>query len=163
MNFFERLWRRITFDERRRRVRLTVPHPVFGDMHFFGRRGIRDDVISGWWQLTPPGFTRHLTVIFPTPGGTLDDGDLARLQAILDDLDALFERIRPHIVEEYAHWVGEPLPSDWRDAFRLDSIDLPDVEMGEDQWTVGYWCEGAQHWFEIELHGNEVTYVSVEG
>jgi hypothetical protein len=160
-----RLLRLLDLDTGWREVRRTVPHPVFGELRFVGRRTRPDGPVNGLWEVTPPGFARRVTVGFPMPDdGTPTAEDLAWLEEFFRDLDGFFERIRPAVAEEYAHWVGEPLPADWRAAFRLDDVELPGADDEDPEaWQVTYWCEGAQHWFVVDLRGAAVIRVEVDG
>ena len=165
MGLFDRIRRLVTPDTSWREVHRTVPHPVYGELHFVGTRLRPDDPIGGLWKVTyPPAIVPHpITVDFPSA----DDPPTAEVTAPLDelvrDLDGLFERCRAAVAPEYEHWVGQPLPADWRAAFRLDGFRLPDLEEAEPTLEVSYWCEGAQHWFNVEIRGTTVIGVYVEG
>jgi len=133
-NLFKRILYIVRPDLRHREVHRAISHPTLSELHFFGSRSPRDGSVHGMWEVTPAGFTHRVTVGFPDGDPTAES--LSELEAFLRDLDTFFEQIRPALVSDYAHWVGETLPADWRSAFRLDSV---------------------------ELTGNTVTYVEVEG
>lgn len=159
--FFKRIWYRLTFADLRRRVRRTMVDPRFGEMRFSGTRSLRDDMLSGAWWMTPPGFAKHVVVFFPRAMPTPDD--LVRLEALLGDLDGLFERSRSEVAAKYEEWVEEPMPADWRAAFTLNSVDVADPEDADAPWQVVWWCENAQHFFQVDFEGEKVAYVEIEG
>ena len=150
---------------RREQVHRTVPHPRLGALRFVGWRLPPNGPVAGHWEVTPPGTARPITVdLASADDGTPMPGEVAWLEAFLGDLDGFYARIRPALTAEYAHWVGGEPPGDWRAAFRLDAVDPPGYDDREpDDWQVTYWCEGAQHWFVIELRGRDVLRVDVEG
>jgi hypothetical protein len=157
---FARFWRFVTGDVAGRAIHVTIAHPVFGTIEFNGTRSPRDNRIDGLWKVPLPGSTRGLTVDFrsippPSPDNVIPPPaeDLARLEALLGDLDALFERGRSRLAAQYERTVEEPMPADWRSVFRLDSISLPDPDDEEQVWDVSYWCENAQHWFNVVFQG----------
>lgn len=164
-DLFTHLRRLLGMRPRREPVHRTVPHPRLGEFRFVGWRTPPDGPVSGFWEVTPPGFTWRIIVDLATDGdGAPEAKDVAWLEAFLADLDGFYARIRPALAAEYAHWVGGSPPDDWRAAFRLDDVELPG---GADEdpavWHVSYWCEGAQHWFNVRLRGDEVIDVVVEG
>jgi hypothetical protein len=160
-----RLLRLVGLDQSWREERRTMSHPVFGELQFEGRRTRRDGPVSGLWYVTYPQarLTHRFSVTFPSADPTPSREHLTQLQALLDDIDNLFERGRSVVAVEYEKWIGEPLPADWRSVFRLDSITLPDTEYPDEPWDIVYWCEGALHWFRVEFERDAVTYVSVDG
>jgi hypothetical protein len=164
--FFNRVWRRLTFTEQRRKVRHTVWDPRFGKMEYYGSRSERTGMVSGDWRVTPPGFSRYISVDFPSiamTGSTPSAADLDQLEAFLSNMDAFFERCRSKVAEKYLSFVEEPMPEDWRAVFRLHAIRFFDPEEPDVPWGVDLWCENAQHWFVVEFERDELTYVGIEG
>jgi len=144
-------------------VHRTFLHPVLGELRFVGSGTRPAGPIDGTWELTPPGLTHRVTVEFPSAGEPPSPDDLAKLEKILGDLDGFFERFRSAAAGEYAGMVGEPMPADWRTAFRLDHVQLPDPEEAEALWWVNYWCEPALHWLVVTFDGDAVFDVGFEG
>ncbi|HEY0144457.1 MAG TPA: hypothetical protein VGF48_26470 [Thermoanaerobaculia bacterium] len=99
--------------------------------------------------MQPEGFESAIGVSFQFENGDATPEGLAELEALLSDVDALFERCRPHSEKEYALMVKETMPQDWRSALRLEHISLPDADDPEVEWQVTYWCEAAQHWLVV--------------
>lgn len=165
LRFLTHLRRLFHAGPKREPVHRIVPHPRLGDLRFVGSRVVPDGPLGGYWEVTPPGFARPVSTDlgFDAEGSPLP-GEVAWLEAFLGDLDGFYARIRPALAAEYAHWVGGSPPDDWRAAFRLDAADPPGLD-DEDPaaWQVSYWCEGAQHWFNVRLRDHEVIGVEVDG
>ena len=140
-----------------------MTHPRLGEMRFEGHQSRRSGLVTGVWKLTPPGLANELSVVMPVAGTSPSEEELASLETFLGDLDALFEESRAMMAPHYAHWVGGPLPADWRSVFRVDGVSLPDHELPDEPWSIDYWCEGALHWFVVERERGVVTHVAVEG
>lgn len=138
-------------------------HPRLGELRYTGRRSRPGDHVTGVWKLQPAGFDRPFGVDFPTMGDTPTPETLAQLEQILADLDSLFERARPKVRIVYERMVEKPLPAEWRDAFKLDHVHLPDLEEKEPEWQVQYWCEAALHWLVVDLRGDVAIDAEFEG
>jgi len=162
-NALVELWWLLKHGRRWREVRRSQPHPRLGELRYIGRRQRPDGHVTGVWKLQPNGFDRVFGAGFPTEGDEPTPEALAQLERVLADLDALFERARPRIREEYESFVEKPMPKEWREAFQLDHIELPDPEEPQPEWQVSYWCEAAQHWFVVDFRGDAVTHVQIDG
>lgn len=146
------------------RVLRTLPHPALGELRFVGSQLRPGGPVDGMWEVTPPGLAHRVRVEFPSvPGEPPAADDLAELERILGDPDALFGRLRAAAAGEYLHWTDEPLPADWRAALRLDHVRLPDPEEADAGWQVTYWCEAALHWLVVDFDGDAVVDVGMEG
>lgn len=121
--------------------------------------------VAGQWWVTPPTFPHPFSAdLAPASDLTPTPEAVAWVEAFVNDHDEWYARIRPALAAEFAHWVGGSPPADWHAAVRLDSVERPgDVEEDPALWTVTYWCEGAQHWFVVDLRDRDVIDVSVEG
>ena len=161
----KRLRRLLGLAPRREPVHRSFLHPPLGELRFVGTRESADGRVSGYWEVTPAGLPRAVSLdLETTADGSPAAGDLAWLEAFFGSLDAFYTRIRPSLAAEYEHWVGGTPPTNWRAAFRLDSLNLPGWDDEDlEAWEVSYWCERAQHWFVIGLRGNDVLRVDVEG
>lgn len=143
--------------------RRTFWHERLGELRYTGRRSRPGTQSIGIWKLQPPGFEEEIGVDFesfnnqPTPEG------LALLERLLANVDALFARGAVQAASVYQQMVEEPMPTHWREAFRLDHISLPDAEEATPEWQVSYWCEAAQHWLVVDFRGEEVDNASFEG
>src|SRR6476661_2692220 len=159
------LWWFLTQPRGWRNVRRTVPDPLLGTLVYVGQRTRPDGPVNGIWQVTYPkaGVTQPLSVSFPTGDKDPAAEDVATLKGVLDDLDGVFARCRAEVSAQYEQTVEAPMPPEWRDAFRLDSIQLADPEDPDSELDVSYWCEAALHWFTVSFHENTVTYVSMDG
>lgn len=163
--FLNRLRRLLGMGPRREPVRRTVRHPRLGELRFVGWRVPPDGPVAGHWEVTPPGFAQPVTLDLASgPDDSPLPEDVAWLEAFLGDLDGFYAHARPALAAEYDHWVGGEPPVDWRLAFRLDAVDSPGMDEEDPAaWSVTYWCEGAEHWFQIGLRGSEILYVEVDG
>ena len=166
-NLLQRLWWHLTLPAGWDTVDRTVSHPSLGALHYHGTRMRPNGSVHGGWKVTPPGFAQPIGLGFPTLGDEPTPAYLEQFEALLGDLDGLFERFRPDIAAEYLQWTDTPLPADWRSVLRLDSIELrplgEDVEEDGEPWQVSYWCERMQHWIVVHLDGDRLDYVAVDG
>ena len=167
-NVFSRAWQRLTAGSGWREVHSTLPHPVFGELQFTGRRTRPDGPVYGIWKVTypPAGITHPVSIELPSgawPDKMPPEDELMQVKALLDDLDGIFERCRPEVAALYERVVEAPMPADWRAAFRLDSLRLPDEEEADSTLDVAYWCEAALHWFVVQFEGTKVLGVEMEG
>jgi hypothetical protein len=134
-----------------------------GELRFTGRRLRPGGHADGYWKVQPPGFDVPVGVDFANENGDPYPEGLRALDALLSDLDALFERSAKQVSEAYKQIVEELMPQEWRAAFRLEHISVPDDKEREPEWQVTYWCEAALHWFVVSYRGEEVVDVSIEG
>jgi len=162
-NVLVELWWLLKHGRGWREVRRSVSHPGLGELQYIGRRLRPGGHVDGLWKLRPDGFDKVFGVDFPSEGGEPTPEGFAQLEQVLGNLDGLFERARPPIREEYESFVEKPMPKEWREAFQLDHIQLPDPEEPEPEWQISYWCEAALHWFVVDFSGDTVTHVQVDG
>ncbi len=140
-----------------------MSHPRLGELQFRGMRMRPGEPAYGEWEMRPPGFEDTLLVEFRPGYGDPSPEALAELEVLLGDLDALFERCRSRAEQVYAEMVEEPMPRDWRSAFRLEQISLPDPDERAREWQVMYWCEAALHWLVVTFRGDEVVDADFHG
>jgi hypothetical protein len=162
-NALVELWWLLKHGRGWREVRRTERHPRLGELTYIGRRVRPGGHLSGMWKLKPEGFSRAFGVDFPSEGNEPTPEGLAQLERLLADLDQLFDRARSQVREQFELTVERPMPSEWREAFELDHIELPDPDTIEPEWQMAYWCEAALHWFVVAFHGDVVTYVQMDG
>lgn len=166
-NLLQRLWWHLTLPSGWDTVDRTVTHASLGTLRYHGTRLRPNGSVHGTWKFTPPGFAHPVSVGFPTMGDQPTPVYLDQLEALLGDLDGLFERFRSDVADEYRQWTQEPLPDDWRSVLRLAAIDLrpvgEDVEEDGEPWQVTYWCERILHWVVVHLDGDRLDYVAVDG
>jgi hypothetical protein len=158
-NFVRELWWLLKHGRGWREEHRSVSHPRLGELLFTGTRSRPGGPAPGYWKVQPAGFETAFGVDFQCENGNTTPEGLALLEVLLSDLDGLFERCRPHAQEEYEAMAQEPMPQDWRSAFRLESISLPDTDLprSEWEWLVTYWCEPALHSLMVWFRGDEVT------
>lgn len=164
-NIVTELWWLLKHGRGWREEHRSKPHPRLGELRFIGTRSRPGEQAHGYWKVQPEGFESAFGVDFQFENGDTTPEGLALLEALLSDLDALFERCRPHAAEEYEAMVGEPMPRDWRSEFRLEHISLPDTDQPESEWewNVTYSCEAALHSLMVWFHGDEVIDAGFEG
>lgn len=162
-NILTELWWLLKHGRGWREEHRSFPHPRLGEFRFTGTRARPGAQAHGYWKVQPPGFDDAIGVDFQFENGDPTPEGLALLETLLGDLDALFERCRPHAEQEYAQMVEEPMPHDWRSAFRLEHISLPDTDERDSEWQVTYWCEPALHWLVVTFRGDEVIDAGFDG
>jgi hypothetical protein len=139
---------------RRRRPR--IAHPYFGALTFMP---------GDYWEgeLVAAGVpeTIGITVQAPETGPTQPQVDFCR--ALLDDLDALFERCRPVFEGRFEEWTSKPFPVAWREEFSLVGLDVPPDGNPSQPWSVTYFVDAANHYFTAFLEDGRPSYMTVDG
>lgn len=64
----------------------------------------------------------------------------AFFSAIINDLDGAFAKMNALVAPEYENFLGRPLPSQWREAFRLASVGVPLDGDGNRDWDITFEC-----------------------
>ncbi len=152
----KRIWHMMNADLLRREEHRQLLHPVFGMIHYFGRRG----EVDNYWEVeyTPSGFSHPTTVIIPSNGDP-PTADLALTQSLLLDVDGLTARCRRAIIEH-----SQPrVDATHIDDLRFVGLELPRHAVLAGPWTVTHCAVAKDHWFTVEFVGEEARGVEVSG
>jgi hypothetical protein len=162
-NIVTELWWLLKYGPGWRDEQRSVSHPRLGEFRFTGRRRHPGGQAHGYWKVQPPGFDTPVGVDFESENNDPTAEGFALLETLFADPDALFERCRSKAEKSYEQMVEVPMPHDWRSAFRLEHIMLPDADAKIPEWQVSYWCEDALHWLVVDFRGDDAVDASFEG
>ena len=120
---------------------------------------------GGYWEgeLTLPGEPEKIGLTVPASEEGPSEAQVELCKRLLGDLDALFARCRPVFEGDFETWAQISFPSDWRAAFVLVGLGLP--EDGDEQrpWDVTYFVHPANHYFTAYFENGSASYLTVDG
>ena len=132
-----------------------LEHPYFGRLRFMG------DYWEG--ELTLPGEPEKIGLTVPAFEDGPSDAQVQLCRRLLSDLDGLFARCRPVFEGDFETWTQLPFPSDWREAFVLVGVGLPEDGDEMREWDVGYFVDVANHYFTAYFENGRASYLTVDG
>lgn len=135
-------------------------HPFFGRMVYFEHKNK-----GGYWEaeLGHPTLRKKFSVIIPVEKHGLDEKHIEFCRTHLEDLDGLFAVCRSAFEAEYKKWTKSPFPTNWREGFVLDGIEVPGNGENVGKWNVCYFSEDANHYFTAYFDNGKVIKVIVDG
>jgi hypothetical protein len=133
-----------------------LDHPYFGRLTF-----MRGEYWEG--ELEVPGSPEPVGLVVPAPAAGPDEAQAEFCRNLLADQDALFERCRPLVEDEFERWAEKPFPAAWRDEFTLTGLGLPARGDEREPWDVGYFVDAANHYFTAHAEQGRPSYLTVDG
>ncbi len=141
---------------------IEMEHDFFGRILFMGGDEPADD---DYWEseLSIKEAKEPLTIIInaPVSGPTKHHVDF--LENAVSDLDALFKKCWPIFKPDFQQWTNKELNENWKDDFELLSIEIPKNADENNEWTVGYFVEAANHYFTARFIDGEPRYNEIDG
>ena len=64
---------------------------------------------------------------------------------------------------DFQQWTGKPFSGNWRDDFELMSIEIPREADENNEWTVGYYIDAANHYFTARFISGKPKYNEIDG
>jgi hypothetical protein len=81
----------------------------------------------------------------------------------VSDLDTLFDKCWPIFEPDFQEWAGKTFSGKWRDDFKLMSIEIPREADENNEWTVGYYVDAANHYFTARFISGKPKYNEIDG
>ena len=81
----------------------------------------------------------------------------------VSDLDALFDKCWPIFEPDFQPWTGKPFSGKWKDDFELMSIEIPRKADENNEWSVGYYLNTANHYFTARFISGQAKYNEIDG
>jgi hypothetical protein len=137
------------------RKRVVLEHPYFGPMRHMG----------DYWEaeLIQPGEPEKIGLTVPGPESGPSEAQVELCRRLLGDLDALFARCRPVFEGDFETWAEMSFPDDWREAFVLVGLGLPEEGDETRPWDVTYFVDAASHYFTAYFENRRASYLTVDG
>lgn len=132
----------------------------------FGKAALFKTKSGAYWEAEPQLDGRAINVGIETSNG--EEPTSAQVQFYQDvtrDLAAAFARAAPALVPRYQEWVGQPLPSDWRSAFKFVGLSIPLNGDDKNPWDISFDCltDRRGHMFTCYFENGNPVEVSVDG
>jgi hypothetical protein len=110
----------------------TIEHPVFGKLT------LRQGKKAPYWMHDSYSDSDLAISVETTDEDPPSDDEVAFYNRIINDLDAAFEMVAPHVVPEYEKWMKRQFPSNWREAFQFAGIGIPLRGNGDNPWDLTF-------------------------
>jgi hypothetical protein len=137
-------------------------HAYFQNLIYFGSRNQGESYWEAELSLFDGEDGRIGITMTGTPEGpTKDEERFCR--EVVGNPNALFERCRAAFDAEFLKWTKQPIPANWRDAFRLDGFQVPVSGDPSENWQVCYFVVPAGHYFTAVFASGKVSNVVVDG
>jgi hypothetical protein len=137
-------------------------HEFFGKILFMGVDKLKED---GYWEgeLEIKGIKEPITVLINAGKEGPDSKYVAFFKKCVSDLDTLFDKCWPIFEPDFQQWTGKPFSGNWRDDFELMSIEIPREANENNEWTVGYYIDAANHYFTARFISGKPKYNEIDG
>jgi len=141
---------------------IQMEHPFFGKIRFMaGDRPTATD----YWEAGLPvaGCKEPLTVLINAPVSGPNANQVMFYQQAVADPDALFQKCWPVFEPDFREWTNLQFSGNWRDNFELLSIEVPANGNANNEWSVGYFVDAANHYFTARFVDGKATYNEIDG
>jgi hypothetical protein len=141
---------------------IVLEHEVFGSMRFMGSD--KPDVDDYWeaeWVVDEG--EEPLSILVNAPESGPIEAHIAFFQAVVSDLDALFDRCWPVFQPDFEEWTSKAFDGNWREDFKLVSLEIPKDGDVTNEWTVSYFVDAANHYFTARFIGGEPRCNEIDG
>jgi len=141
---------------------IEMNHEFFGKILFMGGDKLKED---DYWEaeLVIKGAKEPITVLINTGKEGPDSKHVAFFKKCVLDLDRLFDKCWPVFEPDFRQWTGKPFSGKWRDDFELMSIEIPREADENNEWTVGYYVDAANHYFTARFINGKPKYNEIDG
>lgn len=139
-----------------------MEHDFFGTIRFMGGDRPTD---TDYWEaeLSIDGVQEPLTVLINAPESGPNANQIEFFHQAVSDPDALFEKCWPVFAPDFREWTNREFSGNWRDDFELLSIEIPANGDADNEWSVGYFVEAANHYFTARFIDGKPTYNEIDG
>ena len=141
---------------------IEMDHEFFGRILFMGGDIPKED---DYWEaeLENKEAKEPITVLINAckEGPTIEH--VAFYKRCVSDLDTLFNKCWPIFEPGFQEWAGKPFNGKWRDYFKLMSIEIPRDADENNEWTVGYYIDAANHYFTARFINGRPKYNEIDG
>ena len=141
---------------------IEINHEFFGKILFMGGDKLKED---DYWEaeLEIKGTKEPITVLINAGKEGPDSKHVAFFKKCVSDLDTLFDKCWPIFEPDFQQWTGKPFSGNWRDDFDLMSIEIPREADENNEWTVGYYIDAANHYFTARFINGRPKYNEIDG
>ena len=141
---------------------IEIEHEFFGKMFFMGSDIPAD---NDYWEseLTIDGVHFTLTILVNAPKEGPDEKHVSFYQNVTSDLGALFDRCWPIFEPDFKQWTNKEFSGNWKDDFELMSIEIPMDADENNEWTVGYYVDAANHYFTARFIDGKPKFNEIDG
>jgi hypothetical protein len=141
---------------------LEVEHAYFGNIIYMGGDVPED---NDYWEAEKiiTGIKEPLTVLINATKEGPSDKHIAFYEDAISDLDALFEKCWPIFEPDFKQWTGKEFSGNWRDYFELMSLEIPKDADENNEWTVSYYVDLANHYFTARFINGNPKFNEIDG
>ena len=141
---------------------IEMNHEFFGKILFMGGDIPKED---DYWEaeLEIKEAKEPITVLIKTGKEGPNIKHIAFYKKYVSDLDTLFDKCWPIFEIDFQQWSGKPFSGKWRDDFELMSIEIPREADENNEWTVGYFVDAANHYFTARFISGKPKYNEIDG
>jgi len=141
---------------------LEMEHDFFGKIFFMGGD---ISVANDYWEseLKIEGAKEPLTVLINAPKKGPSEDQAAFYKNVISDLDALFNKCWPIFEPDFSPWTNKEFSGDWKEDFELMSIEIPKDGNENNEWSVSYYVDAANHYFTARFENGEPKYNEIDG
>lgn len=141
---------------------IEMEHDFFGKILFMGGDEPAED---DYWESELPirEAKEPLTVIINAPVSGPTERHVDFLENAVSDLDALFQKCWPIFEPDFQQWTDKEFNGNWKEDFELLSIEIPKNADENNEWTVGYYVDAANHYFTARFIDGEPKFNEIDG
>lgn len=145
-----------------RKPPIEMNHEYFGRILFMRGDKLKTDE---YWEaeLEIKRTKEPITVLINAGKEGPDSKHVAFFKKCVSDLDTLFDKCWPIFEPDFQQWTGKPFSGNWRDDFELMSIEIPREADENNEWTVGYFIDAANHYFTARFISGKPKYNEIDG
>ena len=141
---------------------IEMNHDFFGKILFFGGDTPKDD---DYWEaeLDIKEAKEPITILINASKEGPTNKHVEFCKKCISDLDTLFDRCWPIFKPDFQQCTGKQFSGNWTDDFELMSIEIPREADENNEWTVGYYVDAANHYFTARFINGKPEYNEIDG
>ncbi len=137
-------------------------HELFGKMLFMGGHEPSE---GDYWEseIAIEETKEPLSVLINAPISGSSSSHVNFYQDAVSDLDELFNRCWPIFEPDFEQWTHKKFTGNWKDDFEIMSIEIPKNADVNNEWTVCYYVDAANHYFTARFINGKPKFNEIEG
>jgi hypothetical protein len=139
-----------------------MEHDYFGKILFMGGTEPAD---NDYWEAEAriDDAKEPLTLLINAPLSGPTKAHVEFYEKAVSDLDALFSKCWPIFESDFQQWTDKNFSGNWKDDFELMSIEIPRCADENNEWTVSYYVDAANHYFTARFVDGKPKYNEIDG
>ena len=141
---------------------IEMDHDFFGKITFMMGDLPNED---GYWEseVSINEAKEPLTILINASLAGPTEKHVAFYKNAVSDLNALFNRCWPIFETDFEEWTNKKFTGNWQDDFEIMAIEIPQDADENNEWTVSYYVDAANHYFTARFINGKPKYNEIDG